>query len=79
MILMNHGKPELSNRLSTFHLPRTTSYSSSDPSCNSGFGFPRVQICVQSMFSGLAFPNKQIFLHVIHEATYHQPHFLLEL
>ena len=56
MILINHGKPELSG--------------------NGGFGFPRVQTCVQIMFFGLAFYNNKYFSTLV---TYHSPHFLSDL
>ena len=43
---------------------------------NGGFGFPHIQTCVQSMFSGLAWflGWQQIFLHML--TTSHPPCFL---
>ena len=43
---------------------------------NGGFGFPRIQTCVQIMFSGVAFSNDNYFSTL---ATYHPPYFMSDL
>jgi len=71
MIIINHGKPELLLSRGAYLLAFYTRIWG-----NSGFGFPRVQACVQSMFSGLTFSNDKYFSTL---ATYHPPDFLSNL